>query len=883
MSDPIYTPSQAEAIRIAHSLADMGVPIFAAYRDSSTPGEFLRPNGWQHTKAGQTSHNWIDRWRPGMALCAVTGVVFDVIDVDPRNGGRDGAADLFEADAWPATYGMARTPSEGEHHLIARTHLRKGKPAKGIDLQAGDDQGEGRGYIYIAPTVRPSKFGAALGQDVEYRWEDAPEVDGGPATLALHDTMPTYDPGLTALIDLCTAQRAPRRTAPTAARATAGASGDDLFDNAVETWTAEQAERMINEQLVKVRDAREGEVNSTLGGAARVLGRFVAGGYLSEEDASETLTTAVDAGNVHSDAWNLANGKKWTAATVIANGLANGSSEPWTVAAEEAVSTPAPSEPGTGATPAPAAYPPLLVESAATMAYWLQQDIGQGRLGGFFARDGQVVHTPRVGELGYVPPASEADANGPAEVRPVTPDTLAAKIQFMFRCYKNERVKGADGKPTGETREVPALFPTAAAKTVVNAPEALGNLRALKGVTHTPMVRADGSILAAPGYDDATGFLFLPGLGVDVPNVPEAPDAGHVESALTWLVKMTEGFPFATADDRANYFGLLLTPLLRELAPPSYKLFGIGAHQPGSGKSLLADIARQIHGGALRSEVPEDEAEWRKMTMSLLAGTSAPVVVLDNITGILRSSTLAGLLTASGDVQDRELGSNRMITTRNDRTWIVTGNNLSLGGDLVRRTITVMIDPNMANPETRTGFAIQDLPRWVDEHRNEILWSLLVLVRAWVAAGRPLEDRKQSDSYAHWEKVVGGILSVAGVPGAFDAQSGQRAAAGGDDDGLALVLDNLRDRFGDKSWSVAEALSPPQDGTGILMRSDTMDWVPSPVLDKLSRSEASGRASMGKWLRFRLGRWVTNSDGAALVLREVGKEKNVVRWVVETR
>jgi hypothetical protein len=220
-----------------------------------------------------------------------------------------------------------------------------------------------------------------------------------------------------------------------------------------------------------------------------------------------------------------------------------------------------------------------------------------------------------------------------------------------------------------------------------------------------------------------------------------------------------------------------------------------------------------------------------------------------------------------------------MITTINDRMWVVTGNNLSLGGDLVRRTIIITIDPNMANPETRS-FDIPDLKGWTRGHRNDLLWALLVMIRAWVSAGRPLAERAQSDSFACWESTVAGILTVAGVPGRFDAESGRKAAVGGDDDGLAQLLDTLWTRFADRSWSVAEALEPDADD----FVAQSREWLPTAVLDKLARSEPGGRKSLGRWWLNRLGRWVTTDDGAGLVLRAAGKDRaGLVLWRVEKR
>lgn len=647
-----------------------------------------------------------------------------------------------------------------------------------------------------------------------------------------------------------------RRATRPAVPAAPVTTGDDLFDDATgddeRRFTREQATEFVKRARARLLENRQGW-NAEINNFAMACAHFP---WLVDRDLCARLmiktvrpvtgwsepnqqdSTTIDSAYRATEA-----GKSWVAIEVK-----SGPSVDMSVRADTGL-------------------PRLKVTSAADMTYWLAAEIGRGRLAGFFLRDSRVVHTPRVNEIGYVP-APDGGDNGPAEIRPVSADEVAAKLQFLYACYKVTKEEG----------EKAALFPVDAARRVVNAPESASGLRALRGITLTPMVRGDGTVLDTPGYDKDSGYLFLPGPGVNVRSVPDEPSREDVQLSVALLSRMVAGFPFDSDDDRANYFGLLLTPLLRLLTPPSYKLFGIGAHQPGSGKSLLAQVVSEIHGGVLRSEVPQDEAEWGKQIGSILSATSAPVVVLDNVTGVLKSSALAGMLTAGGELSQRELGKNANITYTNDRVWVVTGNNLSLGGDLVRRTITVMIDPDSPNPEQRTEFDIPDLAGWVREHRNELLWALLVLVRNWVMRGVP-ERRAQSDSYARWESAVGGILAAAGVPGRFDAESGRRAAGGGDDDGLVSVLEHLASAYPDRSFSVAEALALSSD----MFASDQRDWVPGVVLDRLARSEPAGRKTFGHWLRNRLGRWVTGSDDRAYVIREAGREHNTARWRIEVR
>ena len=77
-------------------------------------------------------------------------------------------------------------------------------------------------------------------------------------------------------------------------------------------------------------------------------------------------------------------------------------------------------------------------------------------------------------------------------------------------------------RPSGDKRKrmrVPALFPQQSAQSACESArlgEYASNLKDLHGVTHTPMIRPDGTILDTPGYDIATGFLYLPDLDLAI-------------------------------------------------------------------------------------------------------------------------------------------------------------------------------------------------------------------------------------------------------------------------------------------------------------------------------------------------------------------------------
>lgn len=511
----------------------------------------------------------------------------------------------------------------------------------------------------------------------------------------------------------------------------------------------------------------------------------------------------------------------------------------------------------------------LVVNSPAALAGWLRHEIGRGQLAGIFLRGGTLVHTPREGEQGYVPPAGDDDSDGPAQVRPLDASKLASRCQYTYRCVRLSR----DGK-TEEWRATPGMFPTAAAKVPVDVPDMLPNVRPLRGVVHSPVLRPDGSLLEAPGYDRRTGLLHLPEPGLNVPPVPARPGKQPVKDAVALLDEMLDGFVFASESDRANYFGMMLTPVLRTLLPPPYKLGCIGAPMPGSGKSLLASVLRIIHGGVFRAEVPEEESELRKQVTTILDVTTGPVVQFDNATGILRSSTLAALLT-SQEWDDRLLGSNRMVHANNDRLWIITGNNLTLGGDLVRRALWVTIDPGVPDPHLRTGFAIANLERWTRDNRGRLLHALLVLARSWIAAGSPkVLDR--SDSYADWTAAMRGIIGHAGIPGQFDASSTARQKVGADDDEWSRLLECLYAVFGDRHWMAADVVDRvsrgPADGKPI-----SIEALPQKLADKFEHGGSITR-SFGRWLMNCEGRWAGGYAVYAVDETRNGNVWQVRRW-----
>lgn len=187
-----FAPDVVEALETARLLIGLGVPVFRARRACNPDGTwnpkggqgrcgYLLPKKWELTEPDVSV---LDGYRPGDGLAAVMGSSVDALDVDMQSGGEVTQAELESQGLWPTVIGRQRTPSGGTHDIINR--LRIGSRigiAKGIDLRGGrdgDPARAGRGFIWIAPTVKLSKM---TGEPKPYRWEMA--VD--PVDLDLTD------------------------------------------------------------------------------------------------------------------------------------------------------------------------------------------------------------------------------------------------------------------------------------------------------------------------------------------------------------------------------------------------------------------------------------------------------------------------------------------------------------------------------------------------------------------------------------------------------------------------------------------------------------------------------------------------------------------------
>jgi hypothetical protein len=494
----------------------------------------------------------------------------------------------------------------------------------------------------------------------------------------------------------------------------------------------------------------------------------------------------------------------------------------------------------------------------------LVEAIGRGDLPETYVSDGRIVHVEEIsgsaaagaGDEDSPLPVAASEVNAPMLAR------LLADHAYVYQVKSRTAGKGKTAERYEEetTPPFPALAAALAGKT-------WPSMKPFRGIVGAPVLRPDGTLLQEHGYDDATGLYLASKIPLDP--VPEVPTAAQVEAARSFLLdEFLEGFPWVEDADRANYVGVLATPILRRYLRTLIPFVVYTATMPGSGKTILTSGPGMLYGQRVLTWTHSDE-ELRKSITSVLADP-AGTVIFDNLAeGTTIDSPVLARLITDRTWADRLLGKNTTASYANDRLWAATGNNLLLGGDMATRTVLVRLDPKMPRPEERTGFAIPNLDDWILRPANQrlVLWHLLVLVIDWTRHGAPREQGITMRQFTPWAEAVGGFLLHHGIKGFLGN------------------IENVRDIDDDNAlWTafLAKWRSLHSDArkTTHELRLDA-DPFGSDKWDGLFLTDARGKVpsevSLGKRLKGHIDRY----HGAYVLRSDLDRHSKVRTWWVE--
>lgn len=319
--------------------------------------------------------------------------------------------------------------------------------------------------------------------------------------------------------------------------------------------------------------------------------------------------------------------------------------------------------------------------------------------------------------------------------------------------------------------------------------------RPLNKVVKHPVMLPNETLAVSPGYYKEGGILYSPARLVTLDEIPDAPTFDDARAAYKELAEPFRDFMFGDKPAKkgekqrsveqdageAAVLSLILSHFARPMISigefvPAYL---IDATTPGTGKSTLLSAINALCigiGGVSVAESMQDSVEETKRMVSWALSGRTGMVVLDNAeTGVpIGNSILDGVLT-SGKIEARELGKNTMIDMPLDFILAVTGNNIAVRGDLVRRCVPIVLTAPPGDL-TQREFHYPNLVEHIIANRGRLIRAALIILRAYAVAAKPSKPPKIFDSFPAWSRWCRDPLVWLGLPD-FVAQSRSKASS----------------------------------------------------------------------------------------------------------
>jgi hypothetical protein len=477
----------------------------------------------------------------------------------------------------------------------------------------------------------------------------------------------------------------------------------------------------------------------------------------------------------------------------------------------------------------------------------------------------------------------EEDREG-VRFEPYTLDRLGAKLDnayaWIARCT-----------PEGEAEY--AACPRSLVTALLSGTGAQRLLPELKHIARVPYLDPSGELVLEPGFRESCGTFLAPNFDASgLADLPREPTRAELDEALglftEWLLV---DFPFVDLASRNAVLALLLSFLMRPYVQGPVPLFLLTKTLPGTGASLLVETCvRVVTGEVVTSTKFEHRDEEMAKVLTAQLRASPAYVFFDNVNDKLEGSALASVLTQES-WSGRLLGSSTTVRPAVRAVWIASGNNVDCSDELARRCVPIRLDPKRPDPEKRAGFKIAGgeagLKGWAQRHRPRLIRALLVMIRAWQAAGRPAAPGVRMASFDAWAAAVGGVLQVTLPEGEWAFLDNRDAFLADKKEGidtLTQLVTVWHEHFGTRPVTVG---SLPDDRRELAQLK--IAAVPGTLLELLVQ-EAEQLVIPGvttapaRGWQMRLGRYLKSCTGVVVYLEvkhEVPDGRN--RWRTETK
>jgi hypothetical protein len=328
------------------------------------------------------------------------------------------------------------------------------------------------------------------------------------------------------------------------------------------------------------------------------------------------------------------------------------------------------------------------------------------------------------------------------------------------------------------------------------------HLSVLGGIARQPYFRpTDARLILSPGYDPVSKILGV--FDGDQFSEPAA-SPEDARAALGLLKSLLSEFAFVSDADEAAAIAAMMTAAVRPSLPVA-PAFHVHAPVFGSGKSYLCQIITAFAGpgDSHRVSYPPTSDEATKTILSLLLERPAVVEFDDMTTDWIPHGVINRMLT-SESITDRILRVSRTATVSTRTLVLGSGNNVGPVRDLLRRVLTIHLDPETATPATKE-YAANPLTE-VRQQRGLYVTAALSIIKAWQAAGSPRSDVSPIASYGGvWADYCRHPLIWLGLP---DPATGllQQLAEDPDAAALGILLAEWWRAFGSAATTIRRAV-----------------------------------------------------------------------------
>lgn len=417
----------------------------------------------------------------------------------------------------------------------------------------------------------------------------------------------------------------------------------------------------------------------------------------------------------------------------------------------------------------------------------------------------------------------------------------------------------------------------------------LNHLKTLKAVVNKPILIRDSEsdrvkLLSGEGYDPEYQYFF----DVD-PLYKEASDdadrmldtlkknyAGENESltmsayqrkniSMLWKNYFTDeifyDFEFASPADEANIYAALFAPLLAGMAPATPFIM-IEAPQRGSGKTFLAKAVTSIWGRTPNLGLDENSEELQKTLVSAFAEGHNQLLI-DNISGYIKSDILARLLTDPRNTTFRILGGNKTIKPPENMVLVGTANNAQIQEEIMRRTLIIRLEPKALDPAQRTrgDFKHPNLLDVINRNKKELASIIYLTIKSWLDCGAPEFTHQESfTGFEEWSNFSHVFLWWAGTPNASSFIKNRKALLNQGDQEINDIETFL------ELWVRQYGYDNPQLAQELVTAAHNEELPFGSVFQKNNVNEQSKQ--MGRELNPLLGRRFLLTDGTVVAIQK---------------